>query len=85
MIHVQCVEIKKDPKGLVTVVGATDLGVTSEQQLLTTIEQVSSCVAHHVHGVAKKSTPPPGWTVTHWVCPHGDLLRTDDKNNTNVC
>jgi predicted ThiF/HesA family dinucleotide-utilizing enzyme len=48
MIHVQCVEIKKDPKGLVTVVGATDLGVTSEQQLLTAIEQVSSCVAHHV-------------------------------------
>jgi hypothetical protein len=41
-------EIKKDPKGLVTVVGATDLGVTSEQQLLTAIEQVSSCVAHHV-------------------------------------
>jgi hypothetical protein len=33
-------DIKKDPKGLVTVVGATDLSVTSEQQLLTAIEQV---------------------------------------------
>uniref|UniRef100_A0A383VU44 Kinesin motor domain-containing protein n=1 Tax=Tetradesmus obliquus TaxID=3088 RepID=A0A383VU44_TETOB len=32
-------DIKKDPKGLVTVVGATDLSVTSEQQLLTAIEQ----------------------------------------------
>jgi hypothetical protein len=50
-------DIKKDPKGLVTVVGATDLSVTSEQQLLTAIEQVRfqrrsaaerSCCSLHV-------------------------------------
>lgn len=38
-------EIKKDPKGLVTVVGATDLPVTSEKQLLSAIEQVSALLA----------------------------------------